>query len=757
MQKRLVIQRRLSILKRLRIFKITAMFCLALFYQVPLLLALPGTAQASSDRIAGADRYQTAVAISRKGWVSSDYVVLARGDNFADALCAGPLAKKYNAPVLFTGKYAAGQETLAEIERLKAVSVIIVGGYGAISADVEDSLSDLDVNNIERIYGSDRYGTSVEIAKRLGSKEAALATGNAYADALSISPVAAVKGFPILLTSGQSLPEAVKKHLENYKIEKTYLIGGTGVIGAGIENQVPSPERLAGNDRYDTNRIILDRFAANLDFNKIYLATGEGLDGYADSLAGVVLAARTSSPVILNAKSLSAPARDFLLKKVKTGTYLIALGGDQAISSALVDDYNKMLDGVLKSVFYQEGTYGPATGTSTVTGNVAVEAPGIIVQNTIIEGDLLLGEGIGRGRVELNNVTVKGKTVIRGGGTEGILAGNFTSKTALIDVPTEREVGFYLAGKSRIDSLTMETEATLDDTSATGDGFKDVTVIAGPAYCLYGTYNILNVAAGGVEIELNEATVKTLNANSSQNISGTGTISTANINSGGVEISFFPAVTVVGKGYEAEVGGETLAEGTTKSSGTTTTTTSTTASPITNLAANPGNEKVRLSFSAPVGATRVILQISEDKGSTWDEVDTISLTSASTGVTVSGLTNGQTYSFRLMVSGGIKAGISNTVSATLASVPISNLAGMPGAGQATFTFSKATGASAVILQQSTDGGTTWMDSTTTVELNAASTAATATSLFAGQTYQFRVFAVGGSKAGYSNVVTLTIL
>jgi putative cell wall-binding protein len=84
--------------KRLIACLITACF---LFTQT--FVAGPVFAQsADTDRISGADRYKTAVAISQKGWEKADYAVLARGDNFADALCAGPLAYKYGGPILLT-------------------------------------------------------------------------------------------------------------------------------------------------------------------------------------------------------------------------------------------------------------------------------------------------------------------------------------------------------------------------------------------------------------------------------------------------------------------------------------------------------------------------------------------------------------------------------------------------------------------------------------------------------------------------------
>jgi len=45
-------------------------------------------------RLAGQDRYETAAQISTKGWNQSDYAILSSGENFPDALCAAPLAKK---------------------------------------------------------------------------------------------------------------------------------------------------------------------------------------------------------------------------------------------------------------------------------------------------------------------------------------------------------------------------------------------------------------------------------------------------------------------------------------------------------------------------------------------------------------------------------------------------------------------------------------------------------------------------------------
>ncbi len=515
------------------------------------------------ETISGADRYRTAVAISQKGWKESEYVVIVRGDDFADALCAGPLAAKYSAPILFTGQHQLNSYTLNEIRRLKASQVIIVGGYSVLYGNIEQNLyaAGLDNINVERIYGENRYETSVEIAKRMGSKEVAIAVGDQYADALSISAVAAARGMSILLTAKDTLPDVVKRHLSNYKVDKTYIIGGTGVIGQNVERQLSSPKRLAGSDRYDTNRKILEQFASDLDFNKIYITSGEG-DGYADSLAGVVLAAKSSSPIVLGGKTIAEGTRNFLKTKMTVASKMVALGGEAAVSSAVMQGYQSDHDSIRKSVFSQKGEYGPSTGTTTIAGNLAIEAADVVVQNTVIEGDLLLGEEIGTGDIQLRNVTVKGRTTVRGG--REVSASNFIAKNLVIDLPDQRMLSFIVTGKSKIDLTRVESRVELDDAENTGDGFNEVRIVKGQDITLKGAYTTVTASANGASIWFDDTTVKTYNAIVKHSVHGSGTIAKANVSANDVEFSFAPTSTVIEKGYKAYIAGQYLSEGTHK-------------------------------------------------------------------------------------------------------------------------------------------------------------------------------------------------
>lgn len=321
------------------------MFKLCLSILIMFIMALPANRAYGQplnyQRLFGSDRYETAVKISQKGWPdSSEYAVLARGDDFPDALCAGPLAKKYDAPILLTEPGSLNAAAAAELERLKAKNVFIAGGTGAVSSEVEKELISRGIN-VERLAGNDRYETSVKIAQKLGvSSKIALATGNDFPDALSISAVAAGEGMPILLTDRNSLPGSVKSYIRSKGVDKTYVIGGQGVISEMVFESVPNGKRISGGDRFETNVAVMREFADEINFNEVLLAVADGPRGdeFADALSGSVLAAQTKSPVVLVYRSLPLETGSFIKPRMTEDTMVTALGGEAVVPSSIIDD-----------------------------------------------------------------------------------------------------------------------------------------------------------------------------------------------------------------------------------------------------------------------------------------------------------------------------------------------------------------------------------------------------------------------------------
>ena len=253
----------------------------------------------SSTRIYGNNRYETSYEVFKQGWDLSEYAIFASGIDYPDALCAAPLAAKYNAPILLVKNTSlSNQQDLVRLIKDKGVkNVFLVGGTGVLSETIENELIDMGISTT-RLGGKTRYETSIEIAKEVGNNgELALAFGGNFADGLSMSSIAAKKGIPIVLTTTSNLPEVVSNYINTNNFNKIYIVGGSGVISDNIKNSLPNAERLGGSTRYDTNKIVFNRFKEEFSLDKMYIASA--LD-FADALSASALAGKDSNFVLIS-------------------------------------------------------------------------------------------------------------------------------------------------------------------------------------------------------------------------------------------------------------------------------------------------------------------------------------------------------------------------------------------------------------------------------------------------------------------------
>jgi putative cell wall-binding protein/peptidoglycan/xylan/chitin deacetylase (PgdA/CDA1 family) len=283
---------------------------------------------AEISRLSGSNRYITSVAISKAGWTQATTVIIATGLNYADALAASSLAKSKDAPILLTEKNLMNENILTEIKRLKATEAILVGGTGAIGTGVENQLKSLGID-ITRIGGTDRYDTSKKIAETMGVDNGIIiATGLDFPDALSIAPISGIKSIPIVLSPKYSMDSNVAEFIKSRTIPVSYIVGGTGAISTSIASSLPNSKRLGGSDRYATNLLINGNFSGDLNFDTLYLATG---NDFPDALAGSALAAKNNAPIFLTSKdSISFDILNFI--KNKNVKKVIILGGTGVVN-----------------------------------------------------------------------------------------------------------------------------------------------------------------------------------------------------------------------------------------------------------------------------------------------------------------------------------------------------------------------------------------------------------------------------------------
>lgn len=292
------------------------------------------------DRLAGADRFATAAAISAEFAGPVDVVFVATGTNFPDALATVPAS--LGAPVLLTNRDVLPAATLNELIRLQPSLIVVVGGTGVISDAVANALAS--VAPVERVAGADRFATAVALSQRFfpgpGPHVAYVATGFSFPDALAGGPAAHLNPVihgtaegPMLLTNTGSLPGVTKAELQRLSPDTIYILGGTGAVSDTVEAELAAIApvvRLSGPDRYWTaTNIALETAPADVDV--VYVATGLN---FPDALAGGALAAIQNAPILLVDTNTIPVATQFGLTTLQPKK-IVVLGGSGVVSDAV--------------------------------------------------------------------------------------------------------------------------------------------------------------------------------------------------------------------------------------------------------------------------------------------------------------------------------------------------------------------------------------------------------------------------------------
>ena len=169
-------------------------------------------------RLKGAGRYETNLAILRTAGVNkTDDILIATGTNYADSLSASATGL----PMLLVGEELTADQKLFLMTTSRRF--VIIGGTGAVNEAIEAELAEM--GSVVRIKGSNRYGTSVEIARRYfaGPQAAVLAYAQGFPDGLCGGPLAISMDAPLILTSDDA-----------YYIADSYVDGiSNGVVTGG--------------------------------------------------------------------------------------------------------------------------------------------------------------------------------------------------------------------------------------------------------------------------------------------------------------------------------------------------------------------------------------------------------------------------------------------------------------------------------------------------------------------------------------------
>ena len=194
-------------------------------------------------RLAGADRFETAAAISHDAFAPQVGVAyVAAGTNFPDALAGGAAAAAEHGPVLLTRGADLPAATAAELAYLKPSRIVVLGGSAVVSDAVMNGLRAY-APSVTRLAGPDRYATAAAVSRALapgGSSVVYVATGTNFPDALAGDPVAGLRGAPLLLLPSNRLPAEVAAELRRLNPATVVILGASGVVSDGLRSAIAS-------------------------------------------------------------------------------------------------------------------------------------------------------------------------------------------------------------------------------------------------------------------------------------------------------------------------------------------------------------------------------------------------------------------------------------------------------------------------------------------------------------------------------------
>jgi putative cell wall-binding protein len=285
-----------------------------------------GSATVSTESLGGEDQYAVAVAISGRLFPNggAPVVYLAAGENYADALAAGPIAAREGGAILYTSASTLTAAVGQELIRLAPARVEILGVTSVIDDNVLDQVTAIlaPTTVVERLAGSDACGTAAALSARSFEPGAAstvfVASAQSPSDAIAAGPAAARLGSPLLLVTAASLPATTAAELLRLEPDRVFVVGSPIAVSDEVLNAikliVPQTERVYGADAYATAAAVAARFLP-LAATDVAAEVVAGATGYADGLPAVPLAAARQAPILFAQPDdlLPTPTRDAMI------------------------------------------------------------------------------------------------------------------------------------------------------------------------------------------------------------------------------------------------------------------------------------------------------------------------------------------------------------------------------------------------------------------------------------------------------------
>lgn len=214
-------------------------------------------------------------------------------------------------------------------------------------------------------------------------------------------------------------------------------------------------------------------------------------------------------------------------------------------------EFAKLMDNIIKEYISLPGEY-----TSVEKGNVMVNTKDVVLKDVVVEGDLIIGDGVAEGDITLENVEVTGRLLVRGGGVDSIKITGSSKIKNIIIARVDGKVRVYFEDGVEIGEVIVDGS---EDVILEGD-FESLTVLASDVTVFVTNANIKSVLVTGARSKIvvdKESTIDKIVVNANDvTIEGKGKVKEVIANGNNVEVTVIGTKVTAGDNTKGVMAGE---------------------------------------------------------------------------------------------------------------------------------------------------------------------------------------------------------
>ncbi|MDD5824136.1 MAG: cell wall-binding repeat-containing protein [Firmicutes bacterium] len=190
---------------------------------------------ASVERLGGATRYDTNIAILKEAGVTTEDILVCAGNGYADSLSASATGK----PILLVGKSLTTNQKKF-LKSINSSRAYAIGDKSVVSEAVMSTVKSwMGISNYKRFAGATRYQTSKMVAEKFfpSASKVVLAYGQNFPDGLSGGPIAYSLGAPLILVSNTKYSDA-QSYCKSKGMQNVVVMGDDSLISDAVAEKM---------------------------------------------------------------------------------------------------------------------------------------------------------------------------------------------------------------------------------------------------------------------------------------------------------------------------------------------------------------------------------------------------------------------------------------------------------------------------------------------------------------------------------------